>query len=189
VTTTFTTRQQAAAGPEAAASGPAIRIAGVSKRFGRGTDTTVALESVHLDVEEREFLCVVGASGCGKSTLLNLIAGLDKPTDILPSPEDVFSRLGRELVGDSSTDQTLWSQLSRTMIRGTTGYAIAIAIAIGTALGIAVVQWRAMRNSDAASPEASPPESRLLPRSPGPTPRHGESEGAASPMLGQAMCV
>ncbi len=66
-----------------------------------------------------------------------------KPSYILPSPEEVFSRLGHELMGDSSTDKTLWSQLARTVVRGTTGYAIAIAI--GTALGIAVVQWRAMR--------------------------------------------
>jgi NitT/TauT family transport system ATP-binding protein len=71
----------AGAGPEAAASGPAIRISGVSKTFGRGADATTALQALDLDVAEREFLCIVGASGCGKSTLLNLIAGLDAPTD------------------------------------------------------------------------------------------------------------
>ena len=60
--------------------GPAIRIRGVSKTFGRGSRHTVALKEVDLDVAEREFLCIVGASGCGKSTLLNLIAGLDKPS-------------------------------------------------------------------------------------------------------------
>ena len=58
----------------------AIQISGVSKTFGRGGEQTTALESVDLDVAEREFLCIVGASGCGKSTLLNLIAGLDEPT-------------------------------------------------------------------------------------------------------------
>src|SRR4028118_2094765 len=60
--------------------GPAIRIKGVSKTFGRGADFTVALKEVDLDVAEREFLCIVGASGCGKSTLLNLIADLDQPS-------------------------------------------------------------------------------------------------------------
>lgn len=68
------------AGPEAATSGPAIKITGVSKTFGRGQDLMSALHNVDLTVEEREFLCIVGASGCGKSTLLNLIAGLDTPT-------------------------------------------------------------------------------------------------------------
>jgi len=74
-------RRHAGAGPEAFASGPAIRISGVSKTFGRGADATTALQAVDLDVAEREFLCIVGASGCGKSTLLNLIAGLDRPTE------------------------------------------------------------------------------------------------------------
>jgi NitT/TauT family transport system ATP-binding protein len=68
------------AGPEAATSGSAIQIRGVTKTYGRGRDATTALRDVDLDVREREFLCVVGASGCGKSTLLNLISGLDQPT-------------------------------------------------------------------------------------------------------------
>jgi NitT/TauT family transport system ATP-binding protein len=69
------------AGPEAATSGPAIKIRGVSKTFGHGKDLTTALRDVDLDVADKEFLCVVGASGCGKSTLLNLISGLDTPTE------------------------------------------------------------------------------------------------------------
>jgi NitT/TauT family transport system ATP-binding protein len=68
------------AAPGATSSGAAIRIKGVSKSFGRGSELTVALKEVDLDVAEREFLCIVGASGCGKSTLLNLIADLDQPT-------------------------------------------------------------------------------------------------------------
>lgn len=76
-----TTSSPTAAGPEAATSGPAIRIRGVSKTFGRGHDLTTALQNVDLEVPEREFLCIVGASGCGKSTLLNLISGLDVPSE------------------------------------------------------------------------------------------------------------
>jgi NitT/TauT family transport system ATP-binding protein len=71
---------QAVVAPGAIGSGAAIRINGVSKVFGRGSDRTVALKEVDLEVAEREFLCIVGASGCGKSTLLNLIADLDRPT-------------------------------------------------------------------------------------------------------------
>jgi NitT/TauT family transport system ATP-binding protein len=69
------------AGLAATTSGPAIRIRGVSKTFGRGRDQMTALDSVDLEVADREFLCIVGASGCGKSTLLNLISGLDTPTE------------------------------------------------------------------------------------------------------------
>jgi NitT/TauT family transport system ATP-binding protein len=75
-----TVTTQAAARPGAHSSGTAIRIKGVSKSFGRGSEFTVALKEVDLDVAEREFLCIVGASGCGKSTLLNLISGLDQPS-------------------------------------------------------------------------------------------------------------
>jgi NitT/TauT family transport system ATP-binding protein len=40
----------------------------------------LALDDVHLDIEENQFLSIVGPSGCGKTTLLNLLAGLDSPT-------------------------------------------------------------------------------------------------------------
>ncbi len=56
---------------------PAVRLQGVSKRFGDGP---TVLDDVSLDVAEGEFVCLLGASGCGKSTLLNLVAGLDAPS-------------------------------------------------------------------------------------------------------------
>jgi NitT/TauT family transport system ATP-binding protein len=40
----------------------------------------LALDSINLNVQQGEFLCIVGPSGCGKSTLLHLIAGLNRPT-------------------------------------------------------------------------------------------------------------
>jgi NitT/TauT family transport system ATP-binding protein len=58
----------------------AIRLDGVDKTFGSGSQRVTALHDVDLEVERGEFVCLVGASGCGKSTLLNLVAGLDRPT-------------------------------------------------------------------------------------------------------------
>ena len=56
---------------------PAVRLSGVSKRFGAGP---VVLDDISLTVAQGEFLCLIGASGCGKSTLLDLVAGLLAPT-------------------------------------------------------------------------------------------------------------
>lgn len=45
----------------------------------RGKEIT-ALQDISFQVEQEEFVCVIGASGCGKSTLLHLIAGLESPS-------------------------------------------------------------------------------------------------------------
>lgn len=57
-----------------------IIMKNVSKRFVSKEKTIKALDTINLDVEEGEFLCIVGPSGCGKTTLLRIVAGLDKPT-------------------------------------------------------------------------------------------------------------
>ncbi|ANP37640.1 ABC transporter ATPase [Phaeobacter gallaeciensis] len=52
----------------------------VSKSFGTGTGETHVLKNINLEVEEGEFLVLLGFSGTGKTTLINLMAGLDSPT-------------------------------------------------------------------------------------------------------------
>jgi ABC-type nitrate/sulfonate/bicarbonate transport system ATPase subunit len=56
------------------------RFDGVSKRFGTGPDSVLALEPITLDIAENAFVCLVGPSGCGKSTLLNILAGFETAT-------------------------------------------------------------------------------------------------------------
>ena len=56
-----------------------LMVEGVSKRFVTRRGEVEALENVSLQVNEGEFVCLVGRSGCGKSTLLNIIAGRETP--------------------------------------------------------------------------------------------------------------
>ena len=72
---------RAATARDAPNSPPGITIAGVTKRYGRGTASVWALDGVELTVAPGEFVSLVGPSGCGKSTLLRIVAGLDEPSE------------------------------------------------------------------------------------------------------------
>lgn len=57
-----------------------IDLKEVSKLYGFGNATTVALDEVSLTVEKGEFVAIMGPSGSGKSSLMNVIGLLDRPT-------------------------------------------------------------------------------------------------------------
>jgi nitrate ABC transporter ATP-binding subunit len=59
-----------------------VSVDNVEKTFNlNGGGTYVALKGIDLNIEEGEFISLIGHSGCGKSTLLNMVAGLDLPTE------------------------------------------------------------------------------------------------------------
>jgi NitT/TauT family transport system ATP-binding protein len=50
-----------------------------TRRSTSGTTATV-VDDVTFDVQQGEFVCLLGPSACGKTTILNILAGLDEPT-------------------------------------------------------------------------------------------------------------
>ncbi len=59
-------------------TGPIVEVRNIFKSYRRGTQIVPVLEDITFDIQEGEFLALMGPSGSGKSTLLNLIAGIDK---------------------------------------------------------------------------------------------------------------
>lgn len=63
-------------------SRPLIQMNGIIKRFYVGEPNELEiLHGIDLNVEEGEFVSIVGASGSGKSTLMNIIGALDRATE------------------------------------------------------------------------------------------------------------
>ena len=58
-----------------------IRTENLTRIFRTEEIETIALNGVHIDVTDAEFVAIMGPSGCGKSTLLNILGLLDTPTE------------------------------------------------------------------------------------------------------------
>ena len=64
------------------------------KTYGEGETEIRALDDVSFEVENGEFVSVVGSSGSGKSTLIHILGSVDKPDSghVYMNGQDVFSR-------------------------------------------------------------------------------------------------
>ena len=87
---------------------PYIQIRDLKKSFSEGSETHLVLAGVDLDIQEGEFVALLGASGSGKSTLLNILSGIEpadagqailQGQDILSFSEDLFTLFRRSQVG------------------------------------------------------------------------------------------
>ena len=59
---------------------PLIRLRGITKTFGQGPAALQALRGIDLDMDQGDFVAVMGPSGSGKSTMMNIVGLLDVPT-------------------------------------------------------------------------------------------------------------
>ena len=76
-----------------------IEIKNLNKIYGKGEVEVKALNNINLEINEGEFVAIVGASGSGKSTLLHLLGGVDKPSsgEVILNGTNLYSLKEREL--------------------------------------------------------------------------------------------
>lgn len=72
-----------------AADAPVVCLEGLSKSFVEADQTRIVLDSVDLEIQNGQFVALLGHSGSGKSTLLNLISGIERPSSGRVSISDV----------------------------------------------------------------------------------------------------
>ena len=60
--------------------GKLVEIRDICKIYNPGENEVRALDHVSLDIDEHEFVAIIGQSGSGKSTLMNMLGCLDVPT-------------------------------------------------------------------------------------------------------------
>lgn len=70
-----------------------IEVKNLCKVYGSGEAKVEALKDINLEIEQGEFVAIVGPSGSGKSTLLHLLGGVDKPTsgEVIIKGESIYN--------------------------------------------------------------------------------------------------
>jgi putative ABC transport system ATP-binding protein len=85
-----------------------IELEDIQKTYLIGESEFAVLKGIDLQIEEGEFIALMGPSGSGKSTLLNIVGCLDRPSrghflllrqDISRTSDDELARIRREELG------------------------------------------------------------------------------------------
>lgn len=98
-----------------------LKLENVKKYYGVNTNITKAVDGISFNVEEGEFVAIMGASGSGKTTLLNCISTIDNVTsghiyvggrDVTEIKEDDLADFRKENLGFIFQDFNLLDTLS-----------------------------------------------------------------------------
>lgn len=85
-----------------------IKVKSVHKAYGTDNSRNEILKGISMDIEDRDFVVILGASGSGKSTLLHVISGLESADEgdvfydeknIAVMPEDERTKFRKEYIG------------------------------------------------------------------------------------------
>ncbi len=76
-----------------------IEVKNLNKIYGSGETEVKALKNINLNIEQGEFVAIVGQSGSGKSTLLHLIGGVDIPSsgEVIIDGKNIYKLKEKEL--------------------------------------------------------------------------------------------
>ena len=85
-----------------------IKAKDIIKSYGNGESRLQVLQGIHLEINDGDFVVILGASGSGKSTLLHVISGLERPdsgevfydgTDITVLSDNELTAFRKENIG------------------------------------------------------------------------------------------
>lgn len=85
-----------------------ISLKNIQKNYSQGSLEVSALQNINLEIEQGEFVSIMGPSGSGKSTLMNIIGCLDRPTsgsyilnhiDVLKAEESKMALIRNQYIG------------------------------------------------------------------------------------------
>ncbi len=78
---------------------PLVEIKELYKSYHSGDETVHALQDVNLNIDDGDFLCIMGESGAGKSTLLSILGGLNRPSEgkISVDEIDIYSLTNEQI--------------------------------------------------------------------------------------------